>query len=124
MLPTISGERGQRRAFVVADKIAGGSSMPIYEYRCEACGHEFEDLRGFNDPDPEACPECRKDAVRKLISGGNFHLKGSGWYVTDYTDKGAKPSKPTTESEKSSTPDGDSSSTDSGGGGDSDGEAA
>lgn len=58
--------------------------MPIYKYECEACSHIFEDLRGFNDPNPEACPECGAEQVRKLISGGNFHLKGSGWYVTDY----------------------------------------
>ncbi len=58
--------------------------MPIYKYECSTCGHIFEDLRGFNDPNPEECPECGASQVRKLISGGHFHLKGSGWYVTDY----------------------------------------
>lgn len=80
--------------------------MPIYDYRCEACGHEFDDLRGFNDPDPEACPKCGEDAVRKLITGGNFQLKGSGWYVTDYGGK--KPSgaeaKPDDSGEATSSP--------------------
>lgn len=101
--------------------------MPIYDYRCEACGHEFEDLRSFSDPDPEACPECGEDAVRKLITGGNFQLKGSGWYVTDYGGKNAKTSA--SSSESSSGEDADSgsdssSSSDSGSSGDSDGEAA
>ena len=58
--------------------------MPIYKYECKTCGHIFEDLRGFNDPNPEACPECAEADIQRLISGGNFHLKGSGWYVTDY----------------------------------------
>ncbi len=58
--------------------------MPIYKYECNTCGHIFEDLRGFNDPNPDACPECGEGQIERLISGGNFHLKGSGWYVTDY----------------------------------------
>ena len=58
--------------------------MPLYEYRCDECGHVFDDLRGFNDPNPEACPKCEASAVTKLITGGNFQLKGGGWYVTDY----------------------------------------
>jgi len=58
--------------------------MPIYKYECAECGHTFEDLASFSDPDPEACPSCQADAVTKLITGGNFILKGGGWYVTDY----------------------------------------
>lgn len=84
--------------------------MPIYDYRCEACGHEFEDLRGFNDPDPDSCPECGKDTVKKLITGGNFQLKGSGWYVTDYAGK-SKKGKKDKSAESSDTP-GESSSGD------------
>ncbi|MGM0555006.1 MAG: FmdB family zinc ribbon protein [Myxococcota bacterium] len=101
--------------------------MPIYDYRCEACGHEFEDLRSFSDPDPEACPECGEDAVRKLITGGNFQLKGSGWYVTDY---GGKKVDEPTATDKSSSREGrdsgseSSSASDSGSSGDSGGEAA
>lgn len=72
--------------------------MPIYKYECEQCGHQFEDLRSFSDPNPEACPACQADAVRKLISGGNFVLKGGGWYVNDYVS-----SKPAAGGSKSSS---------------------
>jgi putative FmdB family regulatory protein len=63
--------------------------MPIYKYECEACNHVFEDLRGFSDPDPEACPDCQAQQIRRLITGGNFQLKGGGWYVTEYGSSGS-----------------------------------
>lgn len=75
--------------------------MPIYDYRCEACGHTFEDLRGINDPDPDACPSCGAPQVKKMITGGNFQLKGGGWYVTDYAGK--KASKPSASAESAAT---------------------
>ena len=59
--------------------------MPIYEYRCAACGHEFEKLQKMSDPDPDSCPECgKKGAVSRLISAAGFRLKGGGWYETDF----------------------------------------
>lgn len=64
--------------------------MPIYKYECESCAHVFEDLRGINDPNPDQCPACAHQSVRRLVSAGNFHLKGSGWYVTDYGSSGAE----------------------------------
>lgn len=70
--------------------------MPIYKYECDQCSHIFEDLRSFSDPDPEECPACGAAAPKKLISGGHFMLKGSGWYVTDYADKSSA-SKPPSE---------------------------
>lgn len=76
--------------------------MPIYKYECESCGHIFEDLRGFNDPNPEECPECGADQIERLISGGNFHLKGSGWYVTDYGSGGSSSAAASSESTESS----------------------
>ena len=69
--------------------------MPIYEYRCQDCNHEFERMQKFSDPPVSACPAC-EGAVQKLISRSAFHLKGSGWYVTDYARNG---------SEKSDSPD-------------------
>ena len=63
--------------------------MPIYEYRCQDCHHEFERLQKFSDPPVAACPAC-EGAVQKLISRSAFHLKGSGWYVTDYARNGGQ----------------------------------
>ena len=60
--------------------------MPLHEYECEACGHRFEVIQKFSDPPIETCPTCG-GKVHKLISSPAFHLKGSGWYVTDYARK-------------------------------------
>jgi putative FmdB family regulatory protein len=58
--------------------------MPIYEYRCEECGHEMEKLQKMSDPALTECPECKQDALKKVISAAGFRLKGSGWYETDF----------------------------------------
>jgi putative FmdB family regulatory protein len=65
--------------------------MPIYEYRCSACGHELEVLQKLSDPLLTTCPECGKPALTKLLSAAGFQLKGSGWYATDFKSSGAKP---------------------------------
>ena len=57
--------------------------MPIYEYLCESCGKEFEEWQKFSDPVVDVCPDCGGHS-RRLISQSTFHLKGTGWYVTDY----------------------------------------
>ena len=62
--------------------------MPIYEYRCTACGHELEALQKITEPPLSSCPECRTDTLTKLVSAAGFQLKGSGWYVTDFRDGG------------------------------------
>jgi putative FmdB family regulatory protein len=67
--------------------------MPIYEYRCAACGHELEALQRLADAPLTECPACHKAELRKLVSAAGFQLKGSGWYVTDFRDKGKKPAK-------------------------------
>ena len=61
--------------------------MPIYEYNCLACHREFEVIQKFSDPPLAQCPSC-SGKVQKLISRSAFHLKGEGWYVTDYARKG------------------------------------
>jgi len=61
--------------------------MPIYEYRCLNCGYQFELMQKFSDPPAETCLSCA-GVVQKLISRSAFHLKGSGWYVTDYGRNG------------------------------------
>ena len=61
--------------------------MPLYEYQCEACDSRFEKIRQFSDPPLEVCPTCGKGPIQKLVSSPAFHLKGSGWYATDYAKK-------------------------------------
>ena len=65
--------------------------MPIYEYRCSACGFEKDALQKLSDPPLVDCPQCGKPALVKLISAAGFQLKGSGWYATDFKSSGAKP---------------------------------
>ena len=58
--------------------------MPIYEYECQACGHQFEALQKVSDAPLRKCPECGKPKLRKLMSAPSFRLKGGGWYETDF----------------------------------------
>ena len=62
--------------------------MPIYEYKCNKCGKQFEAFQGITDPELKSCKFC-KGRVQKMMSLSSFSLKGSGWYATDY--KGKKP---------------------------------
>lgn len=64
--------------------------MPIYEYRCDACGFQKEFLQKMSDAPLTTCPECNKATLTKLLSAAGFQLKGSGWYATDFKG-GAKP---------------------------------
>lgn len=57
--------------------------MPIYEYQCKSCRYTFEQVQKITDEPVKKCPKCKKN-VEKLVSKSAFHLKGSGWYVTDY----------------------------------------
>ncbi|MGD2139924.1 MAG: zinc ribbon domain-containing protein [Burkholderiales bacterium] len=77
--------------------------MPIYEYRCSACGHQFEIIQKISDQPLTECPECGKPTLAKLVSAAGFQLKGSGWYVTDFRD--GKKSKSDTASGKASETD-------------------
>ena len=65
--------------------------MPIYEYVCESCRHRFEVQQKMSDPALSACAECGA-ALQKVISASAIMFKGSGWYVTDYSDKMKPPS--------------------------------
>lgn len=65
--------------------------MPIYEYRCASCGHEVEALQKLRDAPLTECPACHRPDLKKLLSAAGFQLKGSGWYVTDFRNRGAKP---------------------------------
>ncbi|AIO48784.1 MULTISPECIES: FmdB family zinc ribbon protein [Burkholderia] len=72
--------------------------MPIYAYRCEACGFAKDVLQKMSDAPLSQCPECGKDAFRKQVTAAGFQLKGSGWYVTDFRGGSGGTSAPATAS--------------------------
>lgn len=58
--------------------------MPIYEYRCESCGHEMEAMQRMSDAPLTECPACGKPTLKKQVSAAGFRLSGGGWYETDF----------------------------------------
>ncbi len=95
--------------------------MPIYEYQCEACGHDLEAIQKMSDAPLTECPACGKPALRKRISAAGFRLKGGGWYETDFKSgskrnlagdsaKSGSDGKPATESKSSSADSGKAAS--------------
>ncbi len=74
--------------------------MPIYEYQCQACGHEHEALQKLNAEPLVICPACSQPELMKKISAAGFRLKGGGWYETDFKSG----SKKNVAGEASSTP--------------------
>ena len=83
--------------------------MPIYEYRCENCGHELEAVQKISDSPLVKCPSCDADALKKRISASGFRLKGGGWYETDFKS-GKKKNVSGSENSSSSTSSSNSSS--------------
>jgi len=84
--------------------------MPLYDYRCGECAHEFEVLQGISDSPLTSCPECKEDTLKKLASAPAFTFKGGGWYKDGYGSSNAKPSGAAaassgTKSETTSKPD-------------------
>jgi putative FmdB family regulatory protein len=67
--------------------------MPIYAYKCEACGHAQDVLRKISDPPLDICPQCGASAFVKQVTAAGFQLKGSGWYVTDFRGGNNAPAK-------------------------------
>lgn len=67
--------------------------MPIYEYRCTACGHQKDHLQKMSDPVLTTCPACGQETYSKQLSAAGFQLKGSGWYATDFKGS-SKPAEP------------------------------
>jgi putative FmdB family regulatory protein len=109
--------------------------MPIYTYRCENCGVQFERQQSFHDEALKRCPECNKNRLRRVITPSGIVFKGSGWYATDSKSKSSSASKPApvkgeakseaktetkTESKDSSASTSTTSSSDSGSSGKSD----
>jgi len=62
--------------------------VPIYAYKCSACGHAQDVLQKMSDPLLTVCPECGKSSYTKQVTAAGFQLKGSGWYVTDFRNNG------------------------------------
>jgi putative FmdB family regulatory protein len=75
--------------------------VPLYEYQCNKCGHRFEKIQKFSDPEVKKCPECG-GAVEKLLHAPAVQFKGAGWYVTDYAGKNASQKKSESSSDESS----------------------
>jgi putative FmdB family regulatory protein len=65
--------------------------MPIYDYKCAACGHREEHLQKVSEAPLTQCPACGKEQYQKQLSAAGFQLKGSGWYATDFRGSGKKP---------------------------------
>ena len=87
--------------------------MPTYNYRCGACGHEFERVQRITEDAIKTCPSCNGESASRLITSGNFILRGSGWYSDAYSGGSNKKSEAKGES---APPSSSSSSSDSGGG--------
>ena len=88
--------------------------MPIYEYECGACTERREFIQKFSDSPKLKCPACGADELKRLMSAAAFHLKGDGWYVTDFRDKDKKKKDGDKDGDKEatgSTKDADKSST-------------
>jgi putative FmdB family regulatory protein len=68
--------------------------MPIYEYQCTSCHHTFDLLQKINDEPVKQCPKCSESKAVKLVSAAGFQLKGTGWYATDFKNKGKTDVKP------------------------------
>jgi len=69
--------------------------MPIYAYKCSACGHAKDVLQKISDAPLSVCPECGQSTFSKQVTAAGFQLKGSGWYVTDFRGNGAGGAAPT-----------------------------
>lgn len=63
--------------------------MPIYAYKCSACGHAKDVLQKISDAPLSVCPECGQSTFSKQVTAAGFQLKGSGWYVTDFRNNGS-----------------------------------
>jgi putative FmdB family regulatory protein len=76
--------------------------MPVYTYRCDSCGVQFEKHQSFNDVPLKTCPECRKKSLRKVITPTKIIFKGSGFYATDHKSSSGAASRSDTPEKKSS----------------------
>ncbi len=78
--------------------------MPIYEYKCNDCGHEYELIQKMSDAPVTECEKCHKNSAQRLVSAPGFQLKGTGWYETDFKNKGKPKTTQDANSGASDTP--------------------
>jgi len=77
--------------------------VPIYEYECQTCRKRVELIQKLGDPPPQACGACgATGSMRKLLAAPALQFKGSGWYITDYSNKGKAPAEGTAETKPAS----------------------
>jgi len=77
--------------------------MPVYTYRCDSCGVQFERHQSFHDAPLKICPECRKKSLRKVITPTKIIFKGSGFYATDHrSPSGSEPRESKSETKEES----------------------
>ena len=86
--------------------------MPIYEYRCDSCGHQQEFLQKLSDAPLTVCPQCGKPTFSKMVTAAGFQLKGGGWYVTDFRN-GSKPASKSADGAKKDSGGGESKAAES-----------
>ncbi|KGP64396.1 hypothetical protein EP47_11525 [Legionella norrlandica] len=84
--------------------------MPIYEYQCTSCHHHFDLMQKITDEPVKQCPKCYENSVVKLVSAAGFQLKGTGWYATDFKNKGGTAKEPTESKSGDSATNADNSS--------------
>src|SRR5580693_4609890 len=79
----------------------GFNTMPTYDYKCNACGHTFDELQSFSEPPLTKCPKCKKNKLERLFGGGGAIIfKGGGFYETDYRRAGETAGKNEGEASK------------------------
>jgi putative FmdB family regulatory protein len=78
--------------------------MPIYAYKCDACGHAKDVLQKMSDPQLTDCPACGQATFKKQLTAAGFQLKGTGWYVTDFREGGGKNSAPAVDAKSGDAP--------------------
>ncbi len=86
--------------------------MPVYTYRCENCGVQFEKHQSFNDEPLKTCPECRKKSLKKVITPTKIIFKGSGFYATDHRSASGDVSRNSKSESKSTEKNTDAKSSD------------
>jgi putative FmdB family regulatory protein len=74
--------------------------MPTYEYRCSNCGHELEAFQKITEPSLKLCPGCNQEKLERLISGGNFVLRGGGWAKDNYGNRDPHKPPPRTDGQQ------------------------